>query len=164
MSTAETVRRNLDKQREYYGEPFGERARRLVVEFDISQAQLAAVLGVSAPMLSQVMSGRRQKLANPVALARLVLLERAALTIAGQARRRQALHEVATAAPAVVVAQAAGERGPVHAAVAAGTPSLVQALRELCGSDELARCAHLVAAESPVLARLLSQAAVSAPC
>jgi hypothetical protein len=36
MSGTDTVRRNLDKQREYYGELFGERARRLVVGFDIS--------------------------------------------------------------------------------------------------------------------------------
>ncbi|MEO9222666.1 MAG: helix-turn-helix transcriptional regulator, partial [Mycobacteriaceae bacterium] len=91
---SETVRRNLDKQREYYGELFGERARRLVVGFDISQAHLAEVLGVSAPMLSQVMSGRRQKMANPAAWARLVLLERTLQTAPGHEQLRDGLAEV----------------------------------------------------------------------
>jgi DNA-binding transcriptional regulator YdaS (Cro superfamily) len=85
---SETVRRNLEKQREYYGEIFGERARRLVVGYDISQAQLADVLGVSAPMLSQVMSGRRQKMANPAVWARLVMLERILQTVQGDEQLR----------------------------------------------------------------------------
>ena len=72
-----SVRRNLAKQREYYGEPLGDRVRRLVVAFDVSQAQVAEVLGISAPMLSQVMSGRRQRIANPAVLARLVMAARA---------------------------------------------------------------------------------------
>ena len=55
----EAVARNLAQQREWYGEPLGDRVRRLVVAFDVSQAQLADVLGLSPPMLSQLMSGRR---------------------------------------------------------------------------------------------------------
>ena len=153
MSGTDTVRRNLDKQREYYGELFGERARRLVVGFDISQAQLAEVLGVSAPMLSQVMSGRRQKMANPAALARMVLLERTLLTARGHQQRRDALAEVRSATPAAAVLSAASP----------GKDSLVQGLREHCSSDELAECAHLVGAVSPELARLLAQAAYPGP-
>ena len=110
MSDADVVRRNLDKQREYYGELFGERVRRLVVGYDISQAQLAEVLGVSAPMLSQVMSGRRQKMANPAVWARLVMLERSLQTAQGDPQLRDRLVEVreATAAAAVLGAAAPG--------------------------------------------------------
>jgi len=47
--------------------------------FNISQARLADVLGISAPMLSQVMSGRRAKIGNPSVLARMIMLERKVL-------------------------------------------------------------------------------------
>jgi len=146
---SETVRRNLEKQREYYGEIFGERARRLVVGYDISQAQLADVLGVSAPMLSQVMSGRRQKMANPAVWARLVMLERILQTVPGDEQLRDGLATVreATAAAAVLSA-AAPDRA-----------SVVQGLRELCSPMVLSECAHQVAVTSPELARVLAQAA-----
>ncbi|QNE17286.1 helix-turn-helix transcriptional regulator [Kribbella qitaiheensis] len=67
--------RNLDLQREWYGESLGERFRRLLDRLDLSQAQLAAVLGLSAPMLSQLMSGQRAKISNPAVLSRLLQLE-----------------------------------------------------------------------------------------
>src|ERR671917_467155 len=44
-----TVTRNVALQREWYGEPLGDRVRRLVVAFAVSQAQLAEVLGLSPP-------------------------------------------------------------------------------------------------------------------
>ena len=62
MEEQATVQRNVAQQREWYGEPLGDRVRRLVVAFDVSQAQLAEVLGLSPPMLSQLMSGRRGKI------------------------------------------------------------------------------------------------------
>lgn len=151
MGDHDLVRRNLDKQREYYGELFGERVRRLVVGFDISQAQLADVLGVSAPMLSQVMSGRRQKMANPAVLARIVLLERTLLSADGHDQLRTGLDTVrgATAADAVLSAATAGHE------------RVVQGLRECCAAHELAECANLVGSVSPDLAQLLVQAAHS---
>ncbi|MGH3426772.1 MAG: hypothetical protein ACRDQZ_04280, partial [Mycobacteriales bacterium] len=75
-----TVARNVALQREWYGEPLGDRVRRLVVAFAVSKAQLAEVLGLSAPMLSQLMSGRRAKIGNPAVLVRMVMLERRVLT------------------------------------------------------------------------------------
>ncbi|GAB3906388.1 hypothetical protein GCM10029964_103060 [Kibdelosporangium lantanae] len=80
MEEQKIVQRNLELQRQWYGEPLGDRVRRLVVAFDVSQANLADVLGISAPMLSQVMSGRRAKIGNPSVLARLIMLERKVLT------------------------------------------------------------------------------------
>src|SRR5262244_1573874 len=85
------VQRNLALQREWYGEPLGDRVRRLVVAFDVSQANLADVLGISAPMLSQVMSGRRAKIGNPAVLARLIMLERKVLTPEVAAGKKEAL-------------------------------------------------------------------------
>src|SRR5690349_24151936 len=85
------VQRNLALQREWYGEPLGDRVRRLVVAFDVSQANLAEVLGISAPMLSQVMSGLRAKIGNPQVLARLIMLERKVLTPDVAAGKKEAL-------------------------------------------------------------------------
>ncbi len=69
------LRRNQERQRELYGEPLGDRLRRLQAALAINQARLADTLGVSPTMLSQLISGRRVKIGNPVVLARLVLLD-----------------------------------------------------------------------------------------
>src|ERR671917_2457873 len=100
-----TVTRNIALQREWYGEPLGDRVRRLVVAFDVSQAQLAEVLGLSPPMLSQLMSGRRGKIGNPAVLARMVMLERRVLTPSvasgDPAGIRRALEQVRDSRPIV---------------------------------------------------------------
>jgi transcriptional regulator with XRE-family HTH domain len=67
--------RNLERQIEWYGEPLGDRFRRLLARLSLSQAQLAGILGLSAPMLSQLMSGQRAKISNPAVQARLLQLE-----------------------------------------------------------------------------------------
>ncbi|WP_329000204.1 helix-turn-helix domain-containing protein [Kribbella sp. NBC_00709] len=67
--------RNLKLQLEWYGEPLGVRFRRLLGRLELSQAQLAGILGLSAPMLSQLMSGQRAKISNPTVLTRLLQLE-----------------------------------------------------------------------------------------
>jgi hypothetical protein len=99
------VARNVARQREWYGEPLGDRVRRLVVAFNVSQAQLAEVIGLSAPMLSQLMSGRRAKIGNPAVLARMVMLERRVLTPAvasgDPTAIRAALEEVRDSRPTV---------------------------------------------------------------
>ena len=72
---ADAVRRNRELQRRLYGEPLGDRLRRLLGALDVSQTVLAVALGVSSPMLSQLISGRRVKIGSPAALGRLLLLE-----------------------------------------------------------------------------------------
>ena len=75
MGRADAVRRNRELQRRFYGEPLGDRLRRLLGALDVSQTVLAVALGVSSPMLSQLMSGRRVKIGSPAVLGRLLLLE-----------------------------------------------------------------------------------------
>jgi transcriptional regulator with XRE-family HTH domain len=76
MSTQrEAAARNRALQVQWYGESLGERFRRLLTRLDLSQAQLAEILGLSPPMLSQLMSGHRAKLSNPAVLSRLLLVE-----------------------------------------------------------------------------------------
>ncbi|RZS30539.1 hypothetical protein EV193_11659 [Herbihabitans rhizosphaerae] len=155
MDEQSTVQRNLALQREWYGEPLGDRVRRLVVAFDVSQANLADVLGISAPMLSQVMSGRRAKIGNPAVLARLIMLERTILTpeVASGNReaRKRALEDVRNSKPSVTKDTLPVEHGR-HDRVA------ITALRRIADADDLTGAARLLDSKFPVLAELLRRA------
>jgi transcriptional regulator with XRE-family HTH domain len=63
--------RARELQRSWYGEPLGALFRRLIDDLGLNQARLAAVLGLSAPMLSQLMSGQRAKIGNPAVVQEL---------------------------------------------------------------------------------------------
>ncbi|MGI8307639.1 helix-turn-helix domain-containing protein [Saccharopolyspora hattusasensis] len=157
MAESSNVQRNLELQRQWYGEPLGDRVRRLVVAFRISQAQLAEVLGISAPMLSQVMSGRRAKIGNPSVLARLVMLERKVLipgVAAGESDAiKQALEDVRQSQPSV-----GRDNLPVmHAAN--GEEAAWPVLREVAKPGELEAAASLLEGRYPALAQLLRRAA-----
>lgn len=149
-----TVARNVALQREWYGEPLGDRVRRLVVAFNVSQAQLADVLGLSPPMLSQLMSGRRAKIGNPAVLARMVMLERRVLTpgvaSGDPAAIRAALDEVRDSRPTV-----SSDTLPVEEH---GDEALVPGLRRLAGPADLAAAAGLLQEGFPLLAGLLRRA------
>lgn len=156
MAESSSVQRNLALQRQWYGEPLGDRVRRLVVAFRISQAQLAEVLGISAPMLSQVMSGRRAKIGNPQVLARLVMLERKVLVpgvASGESEAiRQALEDVQDSQPSV------GRDLPVKS-VTSGEELAWPVLREHAKPTELEAAASLLEGRYPRLAGLLRRAA-----
>jgi len=152
----QVVQRNIALQRQWYGEPLGDRVRRLVVVFGVSQAQLADVLGISPPMLSQLMSGRRAKIGNPAVLARMVMLERRVLTpdVASGAPEaiRRALDEVRDSRPTVTSASIPVDEGDTLDVV-------VVALRRLAGRDELVGAAEALDGRFPSVAALLRRAA-----
>ncbi|MFN2496873.1 MAG: XRE family transcriptional regulator [Pseudonocardiaceae bacterium] len=154
MEEQQAVARNVAQQREWYGEPLGDRVRRLVVAFDVSQAQLADVLGLSPPMLSQLMSGRRAKIGNPAVLARMVMLERRVLTpevaSGDRAAIRSALEQVRDSRPTV---------GRDTLPVECDGDDALPALRKLAGPDELSAAADLLREGFPLLAGLLLRAA-----
>lgn len=155
MEDPKIVQRNLALQREWYGEPLGDRVRRLVRAFNISQAYLADVLGISAPMLSQVMSGRRAKIGNPSVLARLIMLERKVLipdVASGKPEAmKQAMDDVRDSRP-----QVGRDVLPVDGSSDANTA--VAALRNILSSDDLLTAADLVDEDFPELSDLLRRA------
>ncbi len=170
MEDVNTIRRNVAQQREWYGEPLGDRVRRLVVAFDVSQGQLADALGISRPMLSQLMSGRRAKIGNPVVLARMMMLEHRVLTpgvASGDPTSiRLALEEVRHSRPTVGRStididertdDSEDTRGD------GGEPGREQyalpALRRAAGPDELEEAADTLDRRFPQLAGLLRRAA-----
>lgn len=65
-----------EQQTRLYGAPLGDTVRTVTAALGISQAAVARTLGVSAPMLSQLVSGQRVKLGNPQAVQRLQSLLR----------------------------------------------------------------------------------------
>jgi transcriptional regulator with XRE-family HTH domain len=149
------VQRNLELQREWYGEPLGDRVRRLVVAFGITQTILAEVLGISAPMLSQVMSARRAKIGNPAVLARMIMLERKVLTpdvAAGKPEAmQQALDEVRDSRPSVT-------RDNLPLDVGRNDRVAVAALRRVADPGDLVEAAELLNGKFPDLADLLRRA------
>ncbi|OLT38563.1 transcriptional regulator [Saccharomonospora sp. CUA-673] len=155
MEDHKIVQRNIALQREWYGEPLGDRVRRLVVAFDVSQAYLAEVLGISAPMLSQVMSGRRAKIGNPVVLARLIMLERKVLTpdVAGGSKEaiEAALEDVKAARPTV-------SRDNVPLASGPDDQDVLTALREATDGENLMAAAERLDDDFPATADLLRRA------
>lgn len=158
MEETQVVAKNVALQREWYGEPLGDRVRRLVVAFDVSQGFLADVLGISAPMLSQVMSGRRAKIGNPAVLARLIMLERSVLTPSVAAgdpdALRQALEDVRASRPAVTTDALPVEGGDEE--------TVFTALRAVATADDLSQAAERLDGHHAELARLL-RAAAEAP-
>lgn len=73
--TRGTAQGDSARQVELYGEPWSVRLTRLLQGYRLSQAKLGAVIGLSAPMVSQLMSGQRVKISNPAVFGRIVRLE-----------------------------------------------------------------------------------------
>ncbi|MGZ2224278.1 DNA-binding protein [Glutamicibacter nicotianae] len=65
----------IEQQRRLYGAPLAERFGQVMEKYALSQRSLAQVLGLSAPMLSQLMGAKRIKIGNPAVLGRLMMLE-----------------------------------------------------------------------------------------
>lgn len=136
---------NLAQQRVLYGEPLADIASRITATLGLTQARLASVLGVSAPMLSQLLSGRRAKIGNPVVLARL-----------------HALTELA--ASGLAIGEIEGRLAQIQNQSTGWTTATVSAdvdaaLRASAPAEELLRLAALTTA--PRLAALLRAAAQS---
>lgn len=70
-----------DLQSKWYGEPLGTLFRKLIDDLGLNQARLASVLGLSAPMLSQLMSGQRAKIGNPAVVQRVQALQELAAQV-----------------------------------------------------------------------------------
>ena len=138
----------LEQQRQIYGAPLGDIAHHVMDRLGLTQGRLAEALGLSAPMLSQLMSGQRVKIGNPSVVQRLQSLSELAEEAAGLGGE-------------AVADRIAGIRG--ESATISGrrtdTAVAVQALRGAAPAEELRRLAALTGA--PALAGLLRAAAES---
>lgn len=101
---------SAEAQRALYGEPWSQRFGRLMATYRLSQARLAGVIGLSAPMLSQLISGQRVKVGNPAVFGRIVSLEQLAddpRVVGGDpGALRSVLDEVAASSPTLTAVTA----------------------------------------------------------
>jgi len=139
--------RNLERQRELYGEALGVKVRRLQAALGVSQARLAKSVGLSGAMLSQLVSGRRVKIGDPNVLARLLLLDRQVARggTADGTRAEALLAHVRERRPSLGVPTSAGD--PVEALRAVATPT------------QLAAAANVLGPRFPAIAELMRRAA-----
>ena len=178
----EQTEHNLRQQTELYGEPLGVLMRRIGGTLGLTQARLAEAIGLSAPMLSQLMSAQRVKIGNPAVVSRLhsldLLVKRVdeegleksqiAIELAGIrsstgafTRSAPAGHPQAGQTPA---AHPPADAGPPSSMPTANNPQpaartvvreIQDLFRSVASADEIQRAADLIVAQSPGLAELL---------
>ncbi|MDI5964326.1 helix-turn-helix transcriptional regulator [Streptomyces sp. SL13] len=150
------------QQQGWYGESLGELFRGLMDALGLNQARLAALLGLSAPMLSQLMSGHRAKIGNPAVVARLAALRE----LAGEVTDGRVTAQAAAGRMAEIRASAGSAlagTGSVTTAPTAGQPlpprrvarEIQALLRSLSSADGLLAAAGALAADHPELAEFL---------
>ncbi|MFD3513223.1 DNA-binding protein [Streptomyces sp. NPDC058657] len=156
----EAAARARELQRSWYGEPLGALFRRLIDDLGLNQARLAAVLGLSAPMLSQLMSGQRAKIGNPAVVQRVQALQELAGLVAdgsvsaGEATDR--MEEIKKSQGGSVLS-ATGQT-----ASSSGAPTVRRVVREIqsllrsvAGAGDIIHAADSLAADHPELAEFL---------
>ncbi|QIM21506.1 DNA-binding protein [Phycicoccus sp. HDW14] len=137
----------LDQQRSLYGAPLADLVSEATRALGLTQGRLAEVLGLSAPMLSQLLSGQRVKIGNPAAVHRL----QAVLALARQASGLSA------DAVAHRLAEIRAEQATLTSDPASDAAAAARALGRVLPTEELLAAAGQVG--SPALAALLRQAA-----
>ncbi|GAB2608552.1 helix-turn-helix domain-containing protein [Kribbella endophytica] len=160
---------NLQLQTELYGEPLGDLIRRVAGTLGLTQARVADVIGLSAPMLSQLMSAQRVKIGNPNVVSRLQALDEFARRDGAADYPRDvidiALLEIGGSSGAFTKASPrATEWAPPTTGQWAALPSANRAFvrqvqelfRDVASAEEIQRAAELIGAESPRLAELLT--------
>lgn len=153
--TVDEIERNIAEQVDVYGEPLADVFARLTSGFSMTQAQLARTLGISAPMLSQLGSGRRIKIGNPAAMRRLeevrdLLTEVERGTVASD-RIPERLEQIQESV--------GGWTTTRHDASPSAGDAVGEALRGAATAAELVDAADLLEPRHPRLAALLRSAA-----
>lgn len=156
----EATARARELQRAWYGEPLGDLFRGLIAELGLNQSRLAGVLGLSAPMLSQLMSGQRAKIGNPAVAQRLQALRELAVEVAeGQATEGEAAERMAE----IRQSEGSSVLTPTHSASSARqvpparriVREIQLLLRSVAPADEIAEAADALAPAHPHLAEFL---------
>ena len=137
---------NINQQIRLYGQPLSERFGAVVGAYGITQRRLAQVLGLSAPMLSQLISGRRIKIGNPAVYERLVMLEDSA----GSSDQEAVLNRVEASQPVLSTSQ-------IRTGISTDTDA-VTALASVVPVGELERALVMLGDHTPVLSKVLGMA------
>jgi len=133
------------QQLQMYGENWADRFGRLLRGYEISQSRLATVIGLSAPMISQLITGARVKISNPAVYGRIVRLEELlaapGTNSADVGERQRILDEVAASHPALTTVNAPIESDPPSAQPQRTAPDdrtiVLRYLNELANAESL---------------------------
>ncbi|WNI16682.1 helix-turn-helix domain-containing protein [Actinacidiphila sp. ITFR-21] len=150
----------MELQRGWYGEPLGDLFRRLMADLGLNQVRLAGVLGLSAPMLSQLMSGQRAKIGNPAVVQRLQALQELAFQVAeggtGAMEAAARMAEIRESAGTSVLSTTHSVSGTAAPADARQVVRGIQTvLRSVASAAEIEGAAHTLAYAYPQLAEFL---------
>ncbi|MFD8543599.1 helix-turn-helix domain-containing protein [Streptomyces sp. NPDC059649] len=156
----EASARARELQRSWYGEPLGALFRRLIDDLGLNQARLAAVLGLSAPMLSQLMSGQRAKIGNPAVVQRVqALQELAGLVADGSVSAAEAtdrMEEIKKTAGGSVLNNTAQQTSSTGATTVRRVVREIQSLlRSVSDAGDIIDAANTLAPTHPELAEFL---------
>ncbi|AJC57269.1 MULTISPECIES: DNA-binding protein [Streptomyces] len=156
----EATARARELQRSWYGEPLGALFRRLIDDLGLNQARLAAVLGLSAPMLSQLMSGQRAKIGNPAVVQRVQALQELAGQVAdgrvSAAEATDRMEEIKKTAGGSVLNNTTQNTSSTGATTVRRVVREIQSLlRSVSDAGEIIDAANSLAATHPELAEFL---------
>jgi transcriptional regulator with XRE-family HTH domain len=149
------VERVRELQRGLYGEPLGDLFHRICDVLGLTQARLAGILGLSAPMLSQLIKGQRAKIGNPAVVQRTQALMSLAAEVAEHGPAPEELEARINEIKGVsgVFSRTDLQAGPGDPRAAVRV--LQGVFRAVASADELARAAGRLEAEFPALAEVL---------
>jgi hypothetical protein len=152
---AAVLARNREQQALVYGEPLGDLFGSVGERLGLTQARIASIVGLSPPMLSQLVSAHRVKIGNPVAVQRLqALVALGNQVAAGRVPLTGVEVRLADIAVQAAVVTQASTSGAVTST--AGAAQAVQALFRSVGSaEELLDAAAMIAERYPEIATML---------
>lgn len=156
----EATARARELQRSWYGEPLGALFRRLIDDLGLNQARLASVLGLSAPMLSQLMSGQRAKIGNPAVVQRVQALQELAGQVAdgsvSAAEATERMDEIKKTAGGSVLNNTAQTTSSTGATTVRRVVREIQSLlRSVSDAGDIIDAANSLAPTHPELAEFL---------
>ncbi|WP_407551429.1 DNA-binding protein [Streptomyces sp. Pv4-95] len=156
----EATARARELQRSWYGEPLGALFRRLIDDLGLNQARLASVLGLSAPMLSQLMSGQRAKIGNPAVVQRVQALQELAGQVsdgsASAAEATDRMEEIKKTAGGSVLNNTAQATSSTGATTVRRVVREIQSLlRSVSDAGDIIDAANTLAPTHPELAEFL---------
>lgn len=148
---SEQQQRNRSEQTRLYGAPLGELLAEATQVMGLTQSRIAALLGLSAPMVSQLCTGHRVKIGNPAAMARLQRL----LGVCEEVREGQweisaAVELLERERDAHVLTTRTSQITPRR-----GASEVQRLLRSVASPEELLHAAGVLDAEHPALAEIL---------
>ncbi|GAA1148973.1 helix-turn-helix domain-containing protein [Ornithinicoccus hortensis] len=160
--------RNRREQAEIYGESLDGVFGRIGSSLGLTQAQLAGVIGMSPPMLSQLVTGRRIKIGNPAVLQRLMALQELAEQVeAGAVDSDQVsdrLAEVRSVTGQWTLTQPQSRTSePPRGAETAVPEGIRGLLRTLASGQDLHAAVRLLSPTQPALARFLQVYGLDGP-